>query len=380
MGTGSVTGWFSREFSVCRRCLSPFSTEYARTEPVCNQQENQTLVKVVLEAFDLGAPLSITRLGGTATRKFAVRVPQGRFVVRVRPAEFAEERMIRFDHEVLWRLTKEGLPVPSPQKRPDGTSWMQSGDDTIEVLSWVEGEPFEWNDLHALEDVGRFLARFHATLSDDIPPGKEGFPREDHPDLMEDYVARIGPMCESETQARKVKMIGEQLDIVRRHLDGRLWPRLPMAVVHGDIHPGNVQFRNSKVAAVYDFDYLGVQARLLDIADAMMFFAARRGSTLDPDDIHSLTQPFELDLKRSTILLGAYQQTQSLTNAEWEALPLVIRSRWVQIRLRGSRKVPRQEKVPFVLDRFFELIEWLDRIAPSFLERLRDGLEGARRS
>ncbi len=25
MGTGSVTGWFSREFSVCRRCLSPFS-------------------------------------------------------------------------------------------------------------------------------------------------------------------------------------------------------------------------------------------------------------------------------------------------------------------------------------------------------------------
>ncbi len=25
MGTGSVTGWFFREFSVCRRCLSPFS-------------------------------------------------------------------------------------------------------------------------------------------------------------------------------------------------------------------------------------------------------------------------------------------------------------------------------------------------------------------
>ena len=63
-----------------------------------------------------------------------VEVPQGRFVVRVRPPEFANEQMIRFDHQMMWRLVKAGLPVPSPQKRPSGISWVRLGDDVVEIL------------------------------------------------------------------------------------------------------------------------------------------------------------------------------------------------------------------------------------------------------
>ena len=55
---------------------------------------------------------------------------------------------------------------------------------------------------------------------------------------------------------------------------------------------------------------------------------------------------------------------------EWEAAPRILRSQWCQIRLRGSRKVPDDRKLRLVLDRFFEVIDWLDDEAGEFFQRL----------
>ena len=151
-------------------------------------------------------------------------------------------------------------------------------------------------------------------------------------------------------QRQELDRIRQELGRVRRELDEKLWPELPKAVIHGDIHTGNVYFRDSRVAAVYDFDYLSLQARLRDVCDALMFFASLRHRPVEPDDIYSLTAPYRLDLQRATILLEGYQNTTRLTECEWDAIPWILRSQWCQIRLRGSRKVPVQQKLAFVLD------------------------------
>jgi homoserine kinase type II len=331
----------------------------------------EDVVRTAVEAFRLGQPERIWPLGGTATPKFAFETPQGQFVVRIRPAEFAADGLVRFDHQVLWRLAEAGLPVPRPQRRPDGTSSLRLDGRVVEVLSWVEGQRYSPGDRTAVGDVGRFLARFHAAIADNMPPGKETFLREDHPDLLLPYVQQLEALCRSADQSAQVRQIGRQIELVRENLDQQLWPRLPKAVTHGDIHPGNLRFTDSRVTAVYDFDYLSVQARVHDVAHALIFFAARRDSVLDPDDIYSLTQPFVLDGQWARALTDGYQEVSRITDLEWAAMPLAIRSQWAQFRLRGSRKVPLEQKVPYVLERFFEVIEWLDRAAPDFFERLR---------
>jgi Ser/Thr protein kinase RdoA (MazF antagonist) len=328
-------------------------------------------VAEVLRAFDLGTPSNVRPLGGTATPKFAVQVPEGRFVVRARPAEFAAEKLIRFDHQSLWRLAEHGLPVPRPRRRADGTSWFHARQGVFEVLSWIEGGPFREGDHPAITALGSFLARFHTVLSDDVPPGKEGMLREDHPDLLVVYVEQLRGLCRSPDDVAQVERLGQQLELVRRFLDQGLYPKLPRAVIHGDIHPGNVRFQGASVAAVYDFDYLSPQARCRDLVDALMFFAAQRRHGLNPDDIRSLTQPFALSLQWASWLLGGYQQVSRLTDLEWAALPWLMRSQWLQIRLRGSRKVPRQEKLAFVTESFFESIAWLDHEAEDFFGALR---------
>ena len=77
------------------------------------------IVADTLRAFDLGHTDSNMTLGGTAARKWAVSTAKGRYVVRVRPAEFSTEDCVAFDHLVLQRLAANGLPVPSPQAMPN---------------------------------------------------------------------------------------------------------------------------------------------------------------------------------------------------------------------------------------------------------------------
>jgi len=308
----------------------------------------------VLAAFDIGQVLEVRPLGGTAARKWNVLTDRGRFVVRRRPDEFADADSVGFDHAVLRRLDASGFPVPCP------VAALVRDDGTYEVLRWIEGEPFPDGDAEAIAEVGSFLARFHNVLAGDFPAGKEGRLREDHPDLMTPYLAAF-----SDTGLR------EQLSLVRRELDQQLYATLPRAIIHGDFHPGNVRFRAGHVAALYDFDYLAVQARVRDVSDALIFFASRRQQPLNPDDIRSLTQPFVPDAAHCQRLLAAYQTVSGLTDAEWDALPWLIRSRWLQMRLRGSRKVPPAEKVSFVLDSFFEVINWLDNEGSDFFQCLR---------
>jgi Ser/Thr protein kinase RdoA (MazF antagonist) len=331
----------------------------------------------VLEAFGLGTPCEVRPLGGTGTRKWDVATAGGRFVVRLRAAEFADRDATRFQHEVLQRLQRAGFPVPAPLTAHSGATWFAQGGNVYEVLSWIEGEPFVENDSAAVENLGILLARMHRLFTDDPPQMKTTGLREDHPDLMRPYLAGLRQLAHDDRQDRELTELTRQLDHVAAKLDAGLYASLPQSVIHGDVHRGNLRFRQSRVAAIYDFDYLHVQARARDLSDGLISFASRRGEPFDPDVIHSLVQPFVPDAARCQLLLRGYQSVTPLTEREWQALPWLIRSRWIQMRLRGARKLAEDQRLHFVLHRFFEVIDWLDREAAGFFLGLKRNLGGA---
>ena len=327
-------------------------------------------VREILHAFDLGEPMTIRPAGGTSSPKWAVETGGDRFLLRMRPGEFADPAFVRFDHAVLAQLGKAGLPVPKPLARHDGTTWVSCHGKTYEVLPWIDGTPFDENNDEAAAGVGVFLARFHEAVRD-IPPGKESWRREDHPDLMKPYLAQLGEQCRTLDDRRGLDRLGAELATVREALGDAFYRALPQCVIHGDVHPGNVRFDGGSVCAVYDFDYVAVEARIRDVADSLVFFASTRGEPLAPSDIRSLTQPFALDANRCRELLRGYQATNRLTENEWRALPWLMRSRWLQMRLRGTRKVPEEERLAFVLNGFFPVADWLAAESADFFEKLR---------
>ena len=100
------------------------------------------------------------------------------------------------------------------------------------------------------------------------------------------------------------------------------------------------------------------QARVRDLGDAMIFFADR-SRPYNTDDIHSLVQPFTLNKARCDEVLEAYDP---LTGDERAALPWVIRSRVLQMKLRAIRKVPDNQKLAIVFDGLFETLNQLTHV------------------
>jgi homoserine kinase type II len=345
---------------------SPMSAAAPEPEMACPP-------KAVLTAFGLAQAEVIGAGGGTAARKWVLMSGGERFVLRIRPEEFASEEATGFDHAALLRLAATGLPVPRPLGTQGAPTWVRHADEVYEALTWVDGKPFDEDDLEAHRGLGEFLARFHRALAEDVPAGKAGRLREDYPDAMEAYLAAMRALARGEGEKRGLDRVDEQLRIVRRELDDGLYELLPRAVIHGDVHPGNLRFCEGRVTAVYDFDYLGLQARARDVSDAILFFASRHRRPLDPDDIRSLTQPVIPDSRRTAAVLAGYESLSPLTPLERTALPLLMRSRWVQVRLRGCRKVPESERVEFALAGFDEVIDWLNREATRFLDQVFHG-------
>jgi Ser/Thr protein kinase RdoA (MazF antagonist) len=314
----------------------------------------------------LGAPQSIQALGGTATPKWTINTSEGRYVVRIKPDEFSDANRSTLTHHALTKLADAGLPVHRPLPRSSGETLYTHGDFVIEVLEWIEGEPWVDGSAEAVRNLGVFLARFHAILDGDISSTTQM--REDHPDTLQPIIDQL---IATASDTEQLNTINGLLSLNRQQLDQSLYSSLPRALIHGDFHPGNIRFHDVEVAALYDFDYLDTQARVRDLVDALMFFASNRDAPFNSDDIHSLTQPFTPNLDSAKALFSGYQSITLLNDSEWLALPLLIRSRWIQMRLRGARKVPTDEQLDFVLTDFFVVTNWLDGAGRDFFQELR---------
>ncbi|MFH0962411.1 MAG: phosphotransferase, partial [Planctomycetota bacterium] len=144
---------------------------------------------------------------------------------------------------------------------------------------------------------------------------------------------------------------------LRRELRERVYGKLPEAIIHGDLHPGNVKFAGDRVAGFFDFDWANRWERVRDIGDGALFFTSRR-EEFNGEDIWSLTADFTVDEKAAEAFLTAYDSVSRIEKEERKALGSVLAARWLQSRVRGMRKVGKERRMEF-LDRgdLFRVLE-----------------------
>ncbi len=253
---------------------------------------------------------------------------------------------ISLDHALRSHLVGAGVPAIPVIPTRDGITWLVHPQGVVDLSPFREGACVGEPAPAQLHEAGRALARFHIAGAEFAHPAAGQRLREDHSSLLHPVLRDLCDLAVTTEQRAALDDLERQVRRVCGPLDEGLYDELTDTVVHGDFHPGNVFFQGSKVVAVFDLDWAHRGASLRDIGDGLMFFCATRPGSLDPDDIRSLDQRWTLDAQRCRCFTRGYTTERPLP-AGTEHLGQIMLSRWLQCRIRGSRKVDPEERISF---------------------------------
>lgn len=266
-----------------------------------------------------------------------VEVLQSHVVVRCQPLSLSERDIVA-RHAFIQHLATRGLPVPTPLNRPDGTSYavvpvvpltdpqQASGFSYVlenaiyEVLAYAPGRRFVTDgpseDTY-LEAAAKTLAALHMA-SLDFPGSPHRWPDDRSPlAISRLYLARIADASHGDGVTRPIATA-----LRRLAREGTHWvtaagariaahPDLLHLHIHGDYQPHNLAFEGDRVCAIYDFDAMRWDMRILELAYALMAFAGLRWEDDTAASVAAPTPPLVergLDLQRAQAFLAAYGQ------------------------------------------------------------------------
>ena len=310
----------------------------------------------MLHAFGLHDAEAVTRLGGTRNANYCVRTPGRTLFLRLRHPDYCDPAWIRFDHDAVRFLRRRGAAVLAPIPLPGGETSLENAGRTWEAYPWVEGDSFPETD-EALESLAVNLARFHAAgkaFPDTFRPG--GFARgETTPGRLLEIAQRLRAEC-----GEVARFYAGQVETAAGRLDDDTYHSLAPTLVHGDVQPANIIYSGSEVACFVDYDWLGRQPAIYDLAAALILFCARREELIDGGDIWSLSMPFVFDEVKGRRFIEAYGVGVPQEPGIRPLLMEQVRLTWSHIRLSGALKVPTGERTAFLERDVERPFKWID--------------------
>jgi homoserine kinase type II len=286
--------------------------------------------------YDIGEVLACKGIAeGVENSNYLLTTERGNFILtlyekRVAPGD------LPFFIALMDHLAHQGVPCPTPVRARDGEALRQLCGRPAAIVTFLNGmwprriEPFHCAGLgSALAGLHRAGASFAGGRPNDL--GVAGWRR-----LYEASAARAG-----ELQQGLAAELGDELAFLES-----AWPRgLPSGVVHADLFPDNVFFRDRDVSGLIDFYFACSDFLAYDLAICLNAWC------FEPDGSFNVT--------KARLLVGHYHAARPLDAAELAALPLLAR---------GSA-------LRFLLTRLYD---WLNQTAGA-LVRPKDPLEYLRK-
>jgi homoserine kinase type II len=286
---------------------------------------------VVLSHYDLGVIHSAKEFarGSRRSPKLLLSSDSGRFLLKRRAQGRDDPRRVEFAHALARHLRTRRFPAPTLHETRDGAATVLALDGRVyELFEFVDGERFS-GSLDETMHAGRTLARFHRAIegleSAWLPP-PGGYHNADAvrsglnavPSTAASHDSVIGHEAELLALAQRLHECYDEAAEAAQNCGLR---DMPVWIVHGDWHPGNVLFREGRVCAVLDFDSVRRGPQLLDVANGMLQFSILRGSG-DPEH-----WPDFFDQPRMRRFLMGYASREPLEPAHRRAIPhLMIES------------------------------------------------------
>ena len=289
-----------------------------------------------LAAYDVGELLSYKGIAeGVENSNFLVHTARDNFILTLYERRVAE-RDLPFFLDLMEHLATRGITCPQPVKANDGQVLGRLAGKPAALVTFLDGMWIRRPSAAHCAALGDALARLHLAGAD--------FPMRRDNALSVSGWRQLYEICRE--RAHKVErnletLVAAELDALERD-----WPRgLPQGVIHADLFPDNVFFLADKLSGLIDFYFACTDTLAYDVAICLNAWC------FEQDHSYNVT--------KGRALLSSYAKARSLSQDEWEKLPLLARGAAVR----------------FLLTR---LVDWLD-VPTGALVRPKDPLEYARK-
>jgi Ser/Thr protein kinase RdoA (MazF antagonist) len=251
-----------------------------------------------------------------------IATAEGDWIVRVHRPWTSPARLAGV-HRALAVLRAARHPIPAIRATPAGRTWTTLQDRLVEVNAFIPSDATADSDERGGAALA-LLARLHATLSTLPPEAVE-------PPLYSTHAtpaAILAGLAETDSvfatlrhhatypRAAAIREAARDLLVTLAAARAGYAASLSRTYIHGDYGGDNILFRDGRIVAILDFDFLAHRERVVDLARTLYWglgpFGDARPAAPAPDEI-----------ARFAALLRRYQRASPtpLTGDELRALP-----------------------------------------------------------
>ena len=289
-------------------------------------------LRAFVALYDIGEVLSCKGIAeGVENSNFLLTTERGNFILTLYEKRVAPEDL-PFFIALMDHLAHQGVACPTPVRARDGRALRNLCGRPAAIVTFLTGMWPRRIDSQHCAAVGGALAR--------LPLAGESFAMVRSNDLGPAGWSRLYQACREradELQPGLAAEIGVELAFLQM-----AWPRdLPTGVIHADLFPDNVFFRDHELSGLIDFYFACTDYLAYDIAVCLNAWC------FEPDGSFNVT--------KARLLVGCYRAARPLAPVELTSLPLLAR---------GSA-------LRFLLTRLYD---WLNQTAGA-LVRPKDPIE-----
>lgn len=273
----------------------------------------------VLSHYDIGVihqakPLSA---GSRRAPKLVITSERGKFLLKRRPKGKDDLYHVAFAHAIQSRLSEMEFPLaPLVATCDEKNTILHLNNRIYELFEFVSGSRYD-GSAEATADTGQQLANFHRYLTDFAEKWKPLRGSFHDSSTVRTHLKTTGTE-KAAGQDKKLQRTAETLMTLYNASSIRVselgFDSWPEQIVHGDWHPGNMLFSNSKLTAVLDFDSVKIASTVTDLANGMLQFSIV-GNRPNPAD-----WPDYLDQAKLVQFLNGYRKVIELDENQLNSL------------------------------------------------------------
>ena len=255
-----------------------------------------------LSRYDLGEVLAFKGIAeGVENSNYLLQTETGNHILTLYEKRVAPEDLPYF-LALMRHLVSKGVHCPLPVAAGDGNVLQSLCGRPAAIISFLEGLwPRRIHPFHCRE-LGDGLARMHLAGADFGMTRPNNLSLEGWRPLLE--------ACGPRSDEVRPELFGE-LNQELGKLESE-WPdELPQGVIHADLFPDNVFFRNERLTGFIDFYFACNDALAYDLAICLNAWC------FEPDGSFNITKAQQF--------LASYQAVRPLDEREMLALPLLCR-------------------------------------------------------